>query len=449
LRAPVKRATLQKSSGLFAGLVGLGLACLIPLKGLAQALILDEEFNQFAQTLSQPLRASLVPNVAVNFVLVNDPDINAFVTPENLIYVHSGLVLQANNAAELQGVLAHELGHLAAGHLNNRDQMQRQALFPTLAGAVLGAGAAIAGAPQAAVAMALGGQAVGVQNALNYSRLQESEADQRAIQALHAAKLSASGMASLFNTLRTQSQLSFDAPPPWLVTHPLPATRVTQLTALVETEPPALKTALTQQETHLDWPRLQAKVVALTATPASTLRRYPGPGAPARYARALALIQLGKLPEATTLLQGLLKTTPNDPFYTEALAQIALMQGNLPRASQLLQAALGQLPNGLLLRYQLAELLRAQGQPALAASHYRAITRAWPRWSEPWEGWGRTLGQQGQLAQSHLAFAEAALANDDHTAAQQSLNLAKGYLKKQPNSDTQRWADALDAQLKK
>lgn len=413
----------------------------------AQPLVLDEEFNQFAHTLSQPLRSALVPNLNVHFVLVNDPAINAFVTPENLVYIHSGLVLQAKNAAELQGVLAHELGHLAAGHLNNRETMQRQAILPALAGAVLGAGAAAAGSPQAAVALALGGQALGIQNALGFSRLQESEADQRAIQALHGANLSAAGMTGLFQTLRTQSQLSYDSPPPWLVTHPLPAERLARLTALVATETPALQSSLQIQEGQLDWPRLQAKVAALTQSPASVLRQYPGNTPQARYARALALLRQGKLAEAAPLLATLRKAAPNDPFYTEAAAQLASMQGDLPAATKLYQTALQAQPNGLLLRYQLAEVLRAQGQSKLASSHYRAITQAWPIWSEPWEGLGKTLGQQGQLAQSHLAFAEAALADADTVAAKQSLALAKNYLKTQPNAEAQAWAETLKTRL--
>ncbi|MCA3244589.1 MAG: M48 family metalloprotease [Alphaproteobacteria bacterium] len=413
----------------------------------AQPLVLDEEFNQFAHTLTRPLRAQLVPNLTVNFVLVNAPDINAFVTLENLVYLNSGLVLQAKNAGELQGVLAHELGHLAAGHLNNRDLMERQALLPALAGAVLGAGAAVAGAPQAAVAAMLGGQALGIQNALSFSRLQESEADQRAVQALHAAELSAAGMTGLFQTLRTDSQLSYDSPPPWLVTHPLPAERLARLMAVVEAEPPTFAQALQVQDSKLDWARLQAKVAALTQTPASVLRQYPGHALPAKYARALAFMRQGKLADAAPLLAQLREADPTDPFYTEAAAQLATMQGNLTEAAKLFQAALQAQPNGLLIRYQLAEVLRAQGQAILASKHYRAITQAWPIWSEPWEGLGRTLGQQGQLAASHLAFAEAALADGDLPAARQSLALAQTYLKQTPNPEAQSWAETLKARL--
>jgi predicted Zn-dependent protease len=438
LRAPVKILVLL--TGFFAGFYQ-------PL-GHTQALVLDEEFNQFSQNLAKPLRPSLVPDRQVHYVLVNDPAINAFVTPENLVYLHSGLVLQAKSAAELQGVIAHELGHLAAGHLTTRDVAARNALIPALAGAVLGVGAAVAGAPQVAVAAAMGGQALGIQSFLNYSRVQEGEADQRALQALHAAGLSGAGMTGLFTTLRTQSQLSYDAPPPWLVTHPLPAERLARLTASVAEESPKLQTTSQAQEAKLNWSRVQAKVAALTLAPAAVLRRYPGNAPEARYARSLALLRQGKLAEAQALLTPLRQATPADPYYTEAAAQIALAQSDLPAAAKLLQQALAQVPNGLLLRFQLAEVLRAQGQPQAATREYQTITRAWPIWSEPWEGLGRTLGQQGQLAPSHLALAEGALANGDVVRAKQSLALAQNYLKQTPNADAQAWAEGLENRLK-
>lgn len=418
------------------------------LTGWSQTLILDEEFNQFAQRLTVPLRPTLVPQRQVHFVLVNDPDINAFVTPENLIYLHTGLIAQARSVAALQGVLAHELGHLAAGHLTTRDLMEKQALWPALTGAILGAGVAMAGAPQAAVAMALGGQALGLQNALSFSRTQENEADQQAVKALHHAGLSIAGMTELFNTLRTQTQLSFDSPPAWLVTHPLPQERLSRLQTLVQEEAPIKQQALARQEQAADWARIQAKVAALALSPAAVLRRYTGPTAVARYARALAMLRQGQVTPARALLTALHAEAPNDPYYLEALAQAAVMTNELPQATQYYRKALALVPQGLLLRFQLAELLRAQQQPAEAASHYRAITQAWPRWSEPWEGLGRTLGQLKRLGASHLAFTEAALAREDFAAAKQSLALARTYLKPADSkSDDLAWLDSLTLRL--
>lgn len=443
-------AAVKLSSCRVTGLLALGFVWFIGASTSAQNLVLDEEFNQFSQQLTAPLRSTLVPGRTVNYVLVNNPAINAFVTGENIVFIHSGLVMQAKTAAELQGVLAHELAHLAAGHLQQRQAQAASALVPMLAGAALGVGAALAGAPQASVALAMGGQAAGIQTLLNYSRIQEQEADQRALEALHAANLSAGGMVGLFNTLRTQSQLSYDMPPPWLVTHPLPAERLARLQAAVQAE----QNKATINPNEVNWPRIQAKVAALTLTPTSTQRKYRGNTVPEHYARAIALLKQGKLAESEALLTPLLKAHPTDAYFLEIQGQLALARGDIAAAIVSFRNALQAEPNGLLLRYQLAEALRANNQALASLAHYREIARRWPIWSQPWEGMGRALGQTGDIMGSHLALTEAALADGDLVAAKQSLGLAAHYLKQgqtqenlQNKDENIKWYNILDERL--
>ncbi len=416
--------------------------------GYAQSLILDEEFDTLANQLTAPLRAELAPGVNVHFVVVSSPDINAFVTDENIVFVHSGLIAKTKTASELQGVLAHELGHIAAQHVTTRAEGMKGAMVPALAGAVLGLGAAIAGAPQASAALILGGQAAGIQTILAHTQVQENEADQRALSALHQAGYSAQGMVDMFTTLRTESQLSYDAPPAWLVTHPLPATRLEKLAHATTIESPAKSEKSSQLDTTTTYHRLQAKVLALSESPATVLRRMGGPSTAERYARTIALTRQGKLAEAQAQLAPLLKAAPADPFYHELAGRIALQQSNLPEAEAAFSRALAQAPRGLLIRYQLAEVQRARGNLAAAQANYTTITRAWPIWSEPWEGLALTLGQTGKIPQSHLAMAEANYVDGDIPAAKQSLALAQTYLKKSPDAEAQAWASTLADRIK-
>jgi predicted Zn-dependent protease len=252
-------------------------------------------------------------------------------------------------------------------------------------------------------------------------------------------------MVGMFNTLRTQGQLTYTSPPPWLVTHPLPAERLARLqNTLAEETGLASNTASLEAQ----WPRIQAKVAALTLSPAATLRRYNGADATARYARALAQLRLGKLDETAALLAPLLQQSPRDAYYLELQGQLASQRADLAGATAAFKAALQQVPNGLLLRYQLAEMLRAQGHYAASDAQYREITRNWPIWAEPWEGLGRSLGQQKDLTGSHLAFAEAALADGDIERAKQSFALAENYLKTTPNPENSSWLDTLKERLK-
>lgn len=421
---------------------------LIPNSSNAQQILLDEEFTQAATTLTAPLRANLAPQIAVQFVIVNNNSINAFVTPENIIYVHSGLIAKANSAAELQGVLAHELGHIASNHLFQQEVNAKQATMGALGAAALGLGAAVAGAPQAATAIALGGQAGAMQAFMAHTRTQEAEADRRAINALHTAGLSAQGMVEMFETLRTESQLSYDAPPPWLVTHPLPPERLATLTEAVTAENAQLKSGLKKSETAIDFPRLQAKVMALTSTPGSVLRKYGNsPGDLSRYALALAYFKQGKLEFAYASLLPLLKEHPQDPFYRELEAKIALEHSDLGTANRVLTKVAEAHPNYLLIQYQLAEVLRNQNDFQGALTRYERITRAWPEWSDPWMGLGLVYGNLGRLTESHLARTQGFIVAPDKEGAKQSLLLAKDYLRKTPNPNLQDWANTLQSRL--
>ena len=77
----------------------------------------DSEAELLFRDISRPLiiAAGLDPG-SVDVVLVNDSDINAFVATGQRVYIHSGLILAADDVNELQGVIAHELGHVAGGH---------------------------------------------------------------------------------------------------------------------------------------------------------------------------------------------------------------------------------------------------------------------------------------------------------------------------------------------
>lgn len=413
----------------------------------AQKLILDEEFTQAAQTLAAPLRAHLAPHTNVHYVLVADSSINAFVTGENIIFLHSGLIEKAKNAAALQGVIAHELGHIAANHILQQEVHLKQAMLGALATTALGIGAAAAGGGQAAAAIMVGGQAGAIQSLLAHTRTQEAEADNRALAALKSAGISAQGMVDMFTTLRTESQLSYDSPPPWLVTHPLPPERLASLTRATQNESAQLKSGLAKTEASINFPRLQAKVMALTSTPGAVLRKHRSSTDVDRYAMALAYVAQGKFSFAEHHLSALLEKSPKDPFYRELQAKMALQKGDLNTAYALYRQLVTEHPSYALFRYQYAEILRNLESFTDAIPHYLMVTRAWPEWTDPWLGLGLCYGKLGRLAESHLARAQGFMVAPDPEAARQSLALAKTYLKQTPNADAEQWASALQSRL--
>ena len=124
------------------------------------SILRDAETEALLQDMVDPLvEAAGMPRGSVEVVLVNDPSINAFVAGGQRIYVHSGLINAADSANEVQGVLAHELGHISGGHIIGIYDAYGKAAKISLLSTLLGIAAAVAGAGEAAMgAMALGQQ---------------------------------------------------------------------------------------------------------------------------------------------------------------------------------------------------------------------------------------------------------------------------------------------------
>ena len=101
----------------------IGLALLIaPAPAAAQSVLRDAETEAFFQDMAAPIVAAAGFNPrAIDLVLLNDPSINAFVAGGQAVYIHSGLISAADNAQEVQGVFAHELGHITGGHVIRGD----------------------------------------------------------------------------------------------------------------------------------------------------------------------------------------------------------------------------------------------------------------------------------------------------------------------------------------
>ena len=100
--------------------------------------------------MSRPMieAAGLSPN-NVEIVLIHDKSINAFVAGGQIVYIHSGLITAADNANEVQGVIAHELGHITGGHILRIEEGTRPATGIMILSMVLGAAAMAAGAGEA------------------------------------------------------------------------------------------------------------------------------------------------------------------------------------------------------------------------------------------------------------------------------------------------------------
>jgi predicted Zn-dependent protease len=297
----------------------------------AQSVLRDAETEALLNDLAAPLvkAAGLAPG-NVEIVLVGDPSINAFVAGGQAVYVHSGLIEAADSAEEVQGVIAHELGHVTGGHVISSSQGMANASKVSILSMLLGVAAAVAGAGEAAMGVMAAGQQAALGTYLAFSRVQESAADAAGAQYLSKAGISGRGSLSFFKKLQSlefRYGMSHSDEDAYASTHPMSGERIARLTHDYETDPAWDKPADPALQARFE--RVKAKLAGYIQEPAQTLREYPetDTSVPARYARAYAFHKQALMDKALAETDALIKTDPNDPYFLELEGQVLLESG--------------------------------------------------------------------------------------------------------------------------
>lgn len=309
---------------------------------LAQSILRDAETEALLNDMAAPLvKAAGLDPKNVDIVLVNDPSVNAFVAGGQAVYIDSGLIDAADNANEVQGVIAHELGHIAGGHavLNLGG---KEVTGISLLSLLLGAAAAAAGGGEAAMGVLMAGQQAAMGKYLAFSRVQEATADAAGAEYLSAAGISGKGSIAFFKKLENMEFRSGYYPragDEFYSTHPMTADRIATLQDTYEKDPAWSKPSDPKLEAR--FARIKAKLFGYLAKPEDTLRVYPVSmtSVPARYARAYAYHKEAHLDKAMAEANSLLADSPDDPYFLELKGQILLESGRPKEALEPLRRA--------------------------------------------------------------------------------------------------------------
>ncbi|MGV8996970.1 MAG: M48 family metalloprotease [Parvibaculaceae bacterium] len=314
----------------------LGLAALLAFAPFTSAqaarisLIRDAETEKMIRDYATPIwrAAGLNPN-AVNVHLVNDPTINAFVAQGQRLFLNTGLILEADQPMVLIGVIAHETGHMAGGHLARSNDMVQKATLAQYATLIAGIGAMVAGAGDAGMAILTGGSQLTQRSFLSYSRMEEGSADQAGAKYLRAAKQSGKGMLLLFEQFRDQEALSSTSQDPFVRSHPISEDRLAALEQTVKSSP-YYNTPDTPESIHR-FKMVQAKLHGYLDSVQSTMRLYPDSDQSdyALYARAVANHKGGDNDKANAELNKLITKYPKDQYFWELKGQIDFENGNV------------------------------------------------------------------------------------------------------------------------
>ena len=413
----------------------IAMAVLLVQPAAAQSVLRDAETEAFLNDISNPLveAAGLAPG-NVEIVLINDPSINAFVAGGQAVYIHSGLIDAADTANEVQGVIAHELGHITGGHVIRIQDSYASAGRISILSMLAGIGAALAGGGEAAMGVMALGQQMAVGQFLSFSRAQEASADAAGAEYLSKAGITGRGSLEFFGKLLNQEfrrGISQEDEAGFYRTHPLSGDRIAKLREVYVVDP-AWEAPL-----NADWEtrfaRVKAKLQGYVARPEHTLRDYPEEdmSTPALLARAYAYHKEARIERALAAADLLIERAPEDPYFLELKGQVLLESGRVEEALVPLRKAV--------------EITRAQPLIAAMLGHALIATEDQANYEEAervlraavgrdrynpfaWYQLGVVYAARGDMPRARLASAEQQVMSRQYLLAMRSAQAAEAGL---------------------
>ncbi len=353
--------------------------------------IRDAEIEKTLREFTTPIfKVAGLDPTAVHIFLLQSDQINAFVAGGMNVFIYTGLLVRTQRPGQLIGVVAHETGHIAGGHLVRMQQAMNDAPLEMIISAVL-TGTIL----------------------LRYTRTMEASADAAAMTFLDRLHQSARGMMEFLQILQHQEFILVGQLNPYLINHPLTSDRIDNVRQHVEQSPysnvPDPPAWVDQHN------RMIAKLVGFLWPFQQVLLKYPesDKSVYGRYARSIAYFRAGDLTHALALIDGLIAENPNDPYFSEQKGQILFENGRGSDALVAYQRALDLAPDEPLIRMELANVQIEQEDPALlkpAIQELKEVVRLEPRDGGAWRLLGIAYGRDGQIGLASWALAEGAAA---------------------------------------
>lgn len=342
--------------------------------------------------------------------------LNAFAVPGGFVYVFTGLIMHLNKEEELAGVLAHELAHVTQRHVASR--MER-AQYVTLGSLLLAIAGVAAGGSGVLAAGALG---AGQSAMLNYSRMDETEADQIGLQYLVAAGYPPMGMVDGFKVLRQKSRMNGANIPTYLSTHPDIGDRINGLTARIHGMDKAVQG---RRQDNTRFLRVQTLLWARYGDSQAALHRFTSRSGLSSMGRGIVLARLNRVNEASKAFDEALAAAPADPLVLREAGIFHYRKGDMQRAEGLLLAALRHDAHDYMAAFFYARMLDETGKHGQAFRHYKDVLRHVPEDPEVHEAFARSLGASGDTLNAYIHMTYSALYANNRKQAERHFNKAK------------------------
>jgi predicted Zn-dependent protease len=433
-----KKTSKLTAAAAAAALVIAPMAPVLAQKGKGPPVIRDTEAEQLLRDYTRPImRTAGLEKQNIQVVIINDGVFNAFVADGHRIFVNYGAIMQSETPNQIIGVLAHETGHLAGGHLAKMREQMSRAQTQMIIAMLLGAGAMVAGArggssnsglANAGAAAVAGPQEMIRRTLISYVRQQEENADRAGVKFLTATAQSPRGMYETFKRFTNESLFAARDADPYLQSHPMPAERVAALEVLARSSPYWDKKD--EPSLQLRHDMVRAKISAFMERQDTVYRRYPmsNDSLPARYAHAITTYLHGDLRSALAQIDGLIQLQPNNPYFQELRGQALLEGGKPAEAIAPLRKAVQLSNNAPLIEMLLGQALVATNNKAYTDEAITILRAAVARETEAPLGYTQlamAYGRKGDYAEADLASAQAAFLRGDNKTARELASRAK------------------------
>lgn len=365
----------------------------------------DPEIKNYVRDILNRILKAIPPQpyeFEVNVIL--DNAINAFAVPGGFLFVNTGLILAMENESEVVGVMGHELAHATQRHIASRIKKMKAFSLLSLLGAL--GGLFMGNSRDGGGAIMAGSMALGQTAMLNYSRIDENEADQVGLGYITAAGYPPQGIVHAFENIRKNQWANSADIPAYLSTHPDIQSRIKELGHRISLLPPNVQA---RKDDNTLFYRVQTLLRGRYADPTQGLRFFeqdtPVPKALREMGKGIIYARINRIKDARAAFDNALSLSPHDPLVKREAAIFNYQKGDPHRALRLLEDVARQRPNDYYARFFLALCYLEDKQPAKAYGLFDDILRYVPEDSEIYGYYGRALGENGELFKGYLYLA--------------------------------------------
>ena len=405
----------------------------------------DPEVSNYVDGLVRRLVKAIPPQpfTFTSGVILHNA-MNAFAIPGGHVYVFTGLIMNFEDESQLAGVLSHELAHVTQRHVASRLERAQYLSVGSLLLAI--AGVAVGG--PAGGAVAVGALGAGQSAMLNYSRMDETEADQIGLQYLTSAGYRPQGLQGAFEKIRRKQWASGIDIPEYLSTHPDVGGRINEIHARIQGLPAAVRN---RKDDDTRFNRVKTLIWARYGDPDAAARFFAKqlegkkPDCLAYMGQGILAERRNQIKDADAAFSRALACAPGDALVVREAGRFYYNKGDA-RAGRTLLRALELDPNDIMAQFFYARLLDGSGDKASAHKYYQQVLRRLPQDAEVHYYYGRSLGEAGKVFDAYLHLAYSALYQNDKRKTESWLKQARPLARTPVEQDQLKRFEAIYAE---